>query len=211
LSEFPCRIYLSAPVGHPIDVLSKMLGDALANNDVAAILYTTENGVSRENASALMQCAINHDAAFLVADDIDFAREIGADGVHISGGIEAYKKARSELGDDRIVGMTTALNRHDSMSVGEMGTDYIFFDPDIPESPIANEKQSLEDIIDWWSGLFQLPCVTQVQRDINLNRAIINAGVDFLSLDHSLWVSKENATNTLQNISNLIAECGRTK
>ncbi len=188
-----------------------MLKSALISNDVAAVLYSTGDGISPESASTLMQCAIDHEAAFIVADDVDFAREIGADGVHISGGTAAYKKARSELGDDRIVGLTTALNRHDSMSMGEIGTDYIFFDPDMTHSHAAGETQSLESMIDWWSGLFQVPCVARAQYDINLNRAIINAGVDFLSLDHSLWVSKENATDTLKTISNLISECGRTK
>jgi thiamine-phosphate pyrophosphorylase len=209
LSEYPCRLYISAPAGHPVGVLTTMLDDALAAHDVAAVLYSTDNGVSHEGASTLMQCAMDHEVAFIVKQDIVFAREIGADGVHITGDIEVYKKARSALGDNSIIGLTTALNRHDSMCFGEVGADYIYFDPDIPGSVSTEKDPSLEGLIDWWSGLFEVACVAQAQRDVDQNRALINAGVDFLCLDSMLWQSKENATQTLKTMSRLIAECGR--
>lgn len=177
--------------------------------DVAAVLFSTGNKGFRESAPALMQCAIGHEAAFIIADDVAFAREIGADGVHITGGIEAYKAARSELGKDRIAGLATALNRHDSMCGGEAGADYIFFDPGISNPRSLSEEQPLASLIEWWSGMFQVPCVAGAQHEIEKNRTLIQAGVDFLSLDNSLWKSEENTINTLKYISNLIAECGR--
>ena len=209
MSEFPCRLYLSAPAGHPVDELLAMLKNALAAHDVAAVLYTPENDNSHDYASTLMQSAVDHGAAFIVEQDIAFAREIGADGVHISGPIDTYKKARSELGDDRIIGLTTALNRHDSMCIGETGADYIFFDPDLPGPRSPDSEYALEDLIDWWSGLFEVACVAGVQPVFEQNRALLQAGVDFLCFDKSLWVSRENAINSLNSISNLIAECGR--
>ncbi len=211
LSEYLCRLYLSAPVGHPVGALTTMLDDALAAHDVAAVLYATGNQASHDDARTLMQCAMDHEAAFIVKEDIVFAREIGADGVHITGGIEAYNTARSELGDDRIIGLTTALNRHDSMCFGEVGADYVFFDPDIPGSISAENTPSLEGLIDWWSGLFEVACVAQAHSDLDQNCALIKAGVDFLSLDSTLWKSKENATQVLETMSRLIAECGRKR
>jgi len=209
LSEYPCRLYLSAPVGHPVDVLTTMLGDALAAHDVAAVLYTTGNQASLDEARTLMGCAIDHKAAFIVKQDIEFAREIGADGVHISGDIETYNEARSKLGDDRIIGLATALNRHDSMRFGEVGADYIFFDPDIPGSVSPEDDMSLEVLVEWWSGLFEVACVAQAHSDVDQNRGLINAGVDFLCLDSMLWKSNENTTQVLETMSHLIAECGR--
>ncbi len=209
MSEYPCRLYLSAPVGHPVGVLKTMLGDALAAHDVAAVLYTTGTQASQEDARTLMQCAIDHEAAFIVKEDIAFAREIGADGVHITGDIEAYNTARSELGDNRIIGLTAALNRHDSMCFGEIGADYIFFDPAIPGSVSPEDDMSLEALVEWWSGLFEVACVARAQNSVDQNRALINAGVDFLCLDSMLWKSKENAAQVLETINRLIAECGR--
>ncbi len=209
LSKFPCRLYISTPVGHPLDVATKMLSDALAANDVAAVLYTPSGKDAAEHASILMQCAISHEAAFIVADDIAFAREIGADGLYISGNVEAYSKARSELGDDRIIGISTALNRHDAMCLGEVGANYICFDPHASPSSPQNSEHSLESLIKWWCELFEVPCLAPAYAEVEKNRALIAAGVDFLSFGSSLWSSPENATKTLQSISHLIAECGR--
>jgi len=209
VNEHPCRLYLSAPEGQPLDVLGALLVKALSENDVAAVLYSNADKASPEHASTLMQCALDHEAAFIVADDIAFARHIGADGVQISGDIETYEKARKELGDDRIVGFTTALNRHDVMCFGEIGSNYISFDPDLPNRHPSNDPQSLESLIDWWSGLFEVPCVAPAYADIDENRALIAAGVDFLSLDATIWRSEQQADEALKSISDLIADCGR--
>ncbi len=209
VSEHPCRLYLTAPEGQPLDVLGLLLSEALRANDVAAVLYSNAGKASAEHASTLMQCALDHEAAFIVADDIAFARQIGADGVQICGDIETYKMARKELGDDRIVGFTAALNRHDVMCFGEVGTNYILFDPDLPNPHFANDPQSLESLIDWWSQLFEIPCVAPACADVDKNRALIDAGVDFLALDATIWNSGRKADETLKSISDLIADCGR--
>lgn len=212
LSKFPCRLYLSAPGGHPCDVLTTMLGDALAGNDVAAVLYAPDNNAnSDECARTLMQCAVDHEAAFIVENDITLARKIGADGVHITSGIDTYKTARSELGDECIIGLTTALNRHDSMCIGETGASYIFFDPDISSSNTPNNDQTLPSLIGWWSELFEIPCVAPAYADVDQNRQMITAGVDFLSLGHSVWSSKDGASQTIKALNQLITECGRER
>ena len=209
LSKFPCRLYISTPVDYPLDVATAMLNDVLGAYDIAAVLYRRSGKDAHEYASALMQCAIDNETAFIIADDIAFTREIGADGVHISGAGETYGKARSELGDDCIIGISTALNRHDAMCLGEIGANYIYFDPHTsPTSPQGSEH-TLESLIKWWSELFEVPCLAPAYAEVEKNRALITAGVDFLSFGSSLWSSPENATKTLQSISHLIAECGR--
>ena len=209
MSEHPCRLYLTAPEGQPLDVLGLLLSEALSANDVAAVLYTNSDKASPEHASTLMQCTLDHEAAFIIADDIDFARQIGADGVHISGNIETYEMARKELGDDRIVGLTSALNRHDAMCFGEVGTNYILFDPDLPNPHPSIDPQILENLIEWWSRLFEIPCVAPAGVNVEKNRALIEAGVDFLSLDATIWNSDQSVDETLKSISDLIADCGR--
>ena len=209
MKEHPCRLYLTAPEGQPLDVLGTLLSTALSANNVAAVLYSNADKASPEHASTLMQCALDHEAAFIVADDIAFARQIGADGVQVSGDIETYEKARKELGDDRIVGFTTALNRHDVMCFGEIGSNYISFNPDLPNLHPSTDPQSLESLIDWWSGLFEIPCVAPACADMDKNRALIDAGADFLLLDATIWNTDKKADETLKSISDLIADCGR--
>jgi len=209
MSKFPCRLYISTPVGHPLDVATTLLNGALAANDVAAVLFTPGSNGAHEHASALMQCAVSHEAAFIVADDIAFAREIGADGLHITGNSGAYGQARSELGDDCIIGISTALNRHNAMCLGEIGANYIYFDAHASPSSLQDSEHSLESLVKWWCELFEVPCLAPAYAEVEKNRALITAGVDFLSLGNSLWDSPENARKTLQSLSHLITKCGR--
>lgn len=211
MSTFSCQLYLSAPEGHPVDVLVSMLDEALTGNNVAAVLYTPPAKSANGSASALMKTAINHGAAFIVAGDLALAKQIGADGIHISGNIEAYKTARTLLGDDAIIGVSTSLNRHDSMCVGELGSSYIQFDPDVASTDGPDDDQSLEQIITWWSELFEVPCVARADADMDQNRALINAGVDFLVTGSDLWNSTPGAGPRLKSLFRLIAECGRAQ
>jgi len=207
LSEFPCRLYLSAPVGHPPAILANMLADALSASDIAAVLYTAK-ATRSDDARTLMQPCREHGAAFIVAGDVPLAREIGADGVHISN-IQAYKQARTELGREAIIGLTTPASRHESMCIGETGADYIIFDPGLPNPHGHTEASSLACLIGWWSGLFEIPCAAPAGADMDQNRALINAGVDFLVLDNTLWTSGQQVDQTLKAMNHLIAECGR--
>lgn len=211
MSKFPCRLYITAPAGLPCDELTGLLDVALADNDIAAMLYTPVN--NNECADALMGCTIAHDCAFIVADDIALAQTLNADGVHLTGTIDSskdlYKEARSKLGSDSMIGLSTALNRHDSMCVGEIASTYIYFDTSIPNNHTVVEQHSLENLVSWWSDMFELPCVARAYENIEQNRELITAGVDFLYLNNSLWTSAENAKNTLKSLTHLIAECGR--
>ncbi len=214
MSDFPCKLYLSAPVGLPPEKTIKLLDASFAASDVSAVLYSPDQDTSRANnsfdiARELMRWAIDHNVAFIVAEDVAFAREISADGVHLYSGISSYSNARSKLGNDRIIGLSTALNRHECMSAGETGADYILFDPTSPDDFQIHETQPLENLISWWTELFEVPCVAQAYVEVEKNRALVSAGVDFLVLGNDLWCSEKNVAAKLKALGQLIAECGR--
>ena len=57
------------------------------------------------------------------------AERYGLDGVHLTDGARSVRKIRKELGADPILGAFCAASRHDGMTAGEAGADYVSFGP----------------------------------------------------------------------------------
>ncbi len=130
----------------------------LLDAEPAAALYlprgARDDAAYRAFAAAVLEPAQSRDCAVLV-DDADLAKALGADGVHLLGGIKAIKEAVARLKPDMIVGAGDLHSRHDAMMKAEAGVDYVFF------GDLEAEKAMPEDIdnAQWWSDTFEVPCV----------------------------------------------------
>ena len=76
-----------------------------------------------------------------------------ADGVHVSGALEARQEVLRSRGGDGSVGVT-AQNRHEAMLLGEAGADYIW----CAAGPALSALEAAE-LCAWWSALFEVPAV----------------------------------------------------
>lgn len=115
----------------------------------------TQNHLKRkEEALALVQLCDAFDVLFLVNDDIELATLIHADGVHIGKDDETLHKARTLLGNDKLIGVSCYNSIERATLATSQGADYIafgrFFPSRIkPEAPKAEldtirKAQSLE-------------------------------------------------------------------
>ena len=154
------RLYLATPVVEDPSALAATLGEALAAADIAAVLLPLKpvdqrTMITRVKALAPMIQAKG--AALLLDGNVELVARSGADGAHLTG-IAAMEDALSSLKPDRIAGVGGLTTRHDSMSAGEAGADYVLFG-----EPDANgQRPSIEAIaerLQWWAELFEPPCV----------------------------------------------------
>ncbi|MGA9331082.1 MAG: thiamine phosphate synthase, partial [Bradyrhizobium sp.] len=127
------RLYLATPA---IDDPQSLLGDLpalLAEADVAAVLLRLKPTDPRTLISRIKTLAPaiqDRGAALLVEGHVDLVARSGADGAHLSG-LEALEEALPTLKPDRIAGVGGLTTRHDSMTAGELGADYVLFgEPD---------------------------------------------------------------------------------
>ncbi|MBN1793758.1 MAG: thiamine phosphate synthase [Candidatus Omnitrophica bacterium] len=60
-----------------------------------------------QNASRIRYIVTRHGGIFIINDRVPIAKEVDADGVHIGAGDLAPQEARTMLGPDRIIGLTT--------------------------------------------------------------------------------------------------------
>src|SRR6202163_1870591 len=154
------RLYLATPdVDDPSPLLASLPG-LLAGADVAAVLVRlkpTDQRTMISRIKALAPAIQDRGAALLLDGHVELVARAGADGAHLTG-IEAMEEALPTLKPDRIAGVGGLATRHESMSAGEAGVDYVLFG----EPDAKGQRPSLEAIaerLQWWAELFEPPCV----------------------------------------------------
>ena len=137
-------------------------------------------GEDTDVVGGLREVVRSAEIAFLVEDDLDLAREIAADGVHLSDPAQV-KEMRGRLSADHLLGASAGLSRHDAMNAGENGADYIAFGD--PAGPLVD---GIVDLVQWWRSVTVLPCLAfAVNADEVARLAAI--GTDFIGVASAIW------------------------
>lgn len=123
-------------------------------------------------------------AALLIEGHAELVARGGADGAHLTG-LAALEEAAPSLKPDRIAGVGGLATRHDSMSAGEMGADYVLFgEPDaMGQRPSA---QAIAERLDWWAELFEPPCVG-FATSLEEAHDFAASGADFVLVGDFIW------------------------
>ena len=190
-----CQLYLISPleVG---GTFPDRLARALDSGPVSAFQFRVK-GLDEHAAAALAEplqriCA-DRDVAFIVNDSISLAKRLGADGVHLGQSDGTIAEARERLGRETQIGVTCNDSRHLAMEAGEAGADYVAFGAFFPTATKQVEHFAEPEILTWWQGLFELPCVAIGGITPANARALVAAGADFLAVSGAVWNGDEAA------------------
>jgi thiamine-phosphate pyrophosphorylase len=145
----------------------------------AAFLITAAGGAQNDALRAFIAWARSQNAAVLIENDAHLAKDLDAEGVHLRAHSQPLREIRALLGDDKVIGVSCPLSRHEAMEMAEEDADYVAFG----EAEADGTGEVLE-MIRWWDELFEVPCVAWVrdrydEEDIGTFR---NAGADFLAV-----------------------------
>jgi thiamine-phosphate pyrophosphorylase len=163
------------------------LSDACNAADISAVIVRLAAKAEGEFLDHVLQLAPivrGVGAALLIEGHARLVASANADGVHLVG-VEPAAAARS-LYSDRIVGVGTLPSRHDAMTAGEAGADYVMFgEPD--ETGKRPTIPSLTERVTWWSELFVIPCVAYAGHLEEISH-LVRAGADFIALgEEVVW------------------------
>ena len=190
-----CQLYLISPLdvtGNFTDRLDR----ALEAGPVAAFQLRVK-GVDQHEAARLaaplQEICAAQDVAFIVNDEVALAKRLKADGVHLGQGDGDPREAREILGREAQIGVTCHASRHLAMEAGEAGSDYVAFGAFFPSETKASEHRPEPGILEWWSGLFEIPCVAIGGITPDNCAPLVKAGADFLAVSHSVWGGDEVA------------------
>ena len=176
-----CKLYLRVAAGHPDGWPDLEAAVRLAH---PSVLLITGIGAAVDAVllRSFMAAARRLDLAVMIENDIHLATELDADGVHLRAGSDALAEARRLLGEDKSIGTSCVLSRHEAMVMAEGGADYIAFG----EFGVRADAGAAEvtDMIEWWADIFEVPCVAWGQEHYSKDelRGLVGAGADYLSV-----------------------------
>jgi len=202
LANPPTQLYLISPLDVGGDFPARLeralaAGKGPKSQLVAAFQFRVK-GVGDHEAAALAEplqaiCAA-HDVAFIVNDSVALAKRLKADGVHLGQDDGSPRDAREELGREAQIGVTCHASRHRAMDAGEAGADYVAFGAfypsttkDIAKDRGSDAEQPDIELLQWWSTVFEIPCVAIGGITPENCRPLVEAGADFIAVSGAVW------------------------
>jgi thiamine-phosphate pyrophosphorylase len=143
----------------------------------------------RTEAADLARMCRDSAACFIVNDDIELAREVGADGVHLGKDDPDIAWARALLGPDKLIG-ASCYNRieYARRAVAE-GADYLAFGSFYASSTKPDAVRADRDLLRQAAGEFDLPLVAIGGISTQNAASLIIAGADALAVSSALFES----------------------
>lgn len=194
------QLYLITPPELELSTFPDMLAAVLDAQEVAcvrlALSSKDEDHVSRA-ADALREVTHARDVALVIADHMLLVERLGLDGVHLSDAARSVRYTRKELGEEAIVGCHCGPSKHDGMSAGEAGADYVSFGPLRPGA-LDDGSFAETDLFQWWSEVIEVPCVAEGALDVATIRTLAPY-TDFFGIGDEIW-NTDNPTQALKTL-----------
>jgi thiamine-phosphate pyrophosphorylase len=197
------QLYLISPLDVSGDFPQRLERALAAGKGLVTAFQFRVKGVEQHAAAALAAplqaiCAA-HDVAFIVNDSVALAKRLKADGVHLGQDDGSPREAREELGREAQIGVTCHASRHMAMEAGEAGADYVAFGafyPSTTKDKGADAEVPEPELLEWWSQLFEIPCVAIGGITPENCAPLVAAGADFLAVSGAVWNGDEVAAIT---------------
>ncbi len=185
--ELP-QLYLVTPPEFELSRFPSQLARVLDNHPTACLrlaLATSDEDRIMRAADACREVAHARDVPIVIAEHALMVERLGLDGVHLGDGARRVRKTRDDLGADAIVGAYCGASRHDGMTAGETGADYVSFGP-AGASALGDGTRAEHDLFSWWSEMIEVPVVAEGALDEDTIRALTPV-TDFFAIGEEIW------------------------
>ena len=159
-------------------------------------------GKRQHQASVLRELCSRYSALLVINDDIELAKAVGADGVHLGEDDAAIEQARSVLGDQAIIGISCYNQLERAVEAQAAGADYVAFgamfnSPTKPKAPSANY-----DLIQQAKARLDIPVCAIGGIDGHNVTGVIVSGADMVALISGLFAA-DDIKQTAEHIAGL--------
>ncbi|MEE8294140.1 MAG: thiamine phosphate synthase [Sphingomonadales bacterium] len=204
-----CRLYLISPPMIDLDRFARDLKAALGAGDVASFqlrLKDQPDEVIFRAAEKLIPICQKYDVAFILNDNADLARDVGADGVHLGQSDGSIKDARDILGFDEVIGVTCHNSKHLAFEAGEAGADYVAFGAFFPTTTKVTQYVADPDLIRSWADIAEIPSVAIGGITPDNCAPLIEAGANFLAVSSAVWNHKAGPAAAVKAFNKIFAK-----
>jgi len=186
------QLYLITPPTFDLETFPDRIARVLDDHEIACLrlsLATSDEDFVARAADALREIAHRRDVPIVIERHVLLVERLGLDGVHLTDGARSVRKVRKDLGGDAIIGAFCGSSRHEGLSAGEAGADYVAFGP-VGASPLGDGTRAETDLFAWWSEMIEVPVVAEGALTPELVAALAPVA-DFLAIGEEIWCDEE--------------------
>jgi len=182
------QLYLISPPQLELSVFSETLAAILDAREVACMrlsLASKDEDTIARTADVLREICHARDVAIVIETHFRMVERLGLDGCHLTDGAKSLRVVRKDLGSDAIIGCFGGTSRHNGMTAGEAGADYVSFGP-VSAGALGDGSIAEADLFRWWSEMIEVPVVAEG----GLTRALVETlspVTDFLAVGSEIW------------------------
>jgi len=186
-TELP-KIYLATSSQFDRDKFPDVLTDVLAKHNVACLRLDfksqNEEDVIR-SADICREIAHRRDIPVVITNHVHLVAKLGLDGVHLESGARYVRAVRKQLGNAAIVGSFCQDSRHEGITAGEAGADYISFGP-VTTTLLGSGKSADIGLFEWWSEMIEIPVIAEGNITGHHLQELAPV-VDFIGVGEEIW------------------------
>lgn len=181
------QLYLIGPDAATARDIGPLLEAALGAAPVACLRLRGAGSEAELGRIADIARDLAHarDIPVVIEDHVALALRHGLDGVHLTDGARGVRAARQALGADAIIGAFCGASRHDGITAGEAGADYVALGP-VGETALGRGVRAPLDLFAWWSEMIEVPVIAEGALDPALIAAL-RPLADFIALGAEVW------------------------
>ncbi len=182
------QITLITPSAFDPEIFSDRIAQVLDGAEIACLrlsLGTKDEDILMRAADAAREVAHARDIAVVIDNHLILAERLGLDGVHLTDGARSVRKARKDLGADAIVGAFCGASKHEGMSAGEAGADFVALGP-VGETRLGDGGRASFEIFEWWSEVIEVPVIAEGALTAELVERF-GPVTDFFALGDEIW------------------------
>ena len=186
------QITLITPPVLDLDIFPSVLARVMDGVEIACLrlsLASKDPDDIGRAADAARVVAHARDVAIVIENHALCVERHGLDGIHLTDGSRAIRALRKDLGADAIVGSFCGISRHEGMSAGEAGADYVAFGP-IGEAGLGLGTQAPRDLFEWWSEMIEVPVIAEGALTHSLVESFAPV-TDFFALGPEIWGTED--------------------
>jgi thiamine-phosphate pyrophosphorylase len=186
------QITLITPPAFDPETFQDRIARVLDGVEIACLrlsLGTRDEDVLMRAADAAREVSHARDVAVVIDNHLILAERLGLDGVHLTDGARSVRKARKDLGPDAIVGAFCGTSKHDGMTAGEAGADYVAFGP-VGQTTLGDGSRAEFDLFEWWSELIEVPVIAEGALTAELV-ARLGPVTDFFAVGEEIWGAED--------------------
>ncbi len=143
---------------------------------------TTDTQHREQEASVLQALCREHNALFIVNDDVELAKTVQADGVHVGKDDAALTSAREYLGTSAIIGVSCYNRLELALQAAQQGADYIAFGSFFPSPTKPHAPRATLEVLREARQQLDVPICCIGGITLENAPALLHSGADMLAV-----------------------------